>query len=191
MKVLCFGDSNTYGYDPRSPFGDRYGTDDRWTDILAAAKGWEVINAGVNGREIPVYPFQQEQAAQLVRRAAPELLIVMLGGNDLLCNPRFTAEDTAERMEAFLKGLSPVPTLLIAPPPMEKGAWVGEERLITESRRLAAAYAAAAARLGIFFADAAVWNVGLTFDGVHFTESGHAAFAAGLASVLETLPLQA
>ena len=114
----------------------------------------------------------------------------MLGGNDLLCNSRFTAEDTAERMEAFLKELHPVPTLLIAPPPMERGAWVGEERLITESRRLAAVYAAVAARLGIFFADAAVWNVGLTFDGVHFTESGHAAFAAGLADMLDALPLQ-
>ena len=24
MKILCIGDSNTYGYDPRSYLGDRY-----------------------------------------------------------------------------------------------------------------------------------------------------------------------
>ena len=24
MKILCFGDSNTYGYDPRGYFGGRY-----------------------------------------------------------------------------------------------------------------------------------------------------------------------
>ena len=29
MKVICFGDSNTYGYDPRSYFGGRYPRDSR------------------------------------------------------------------------------------------------------------------------------------------------------------------
>ncbi len=29
MKVICFGDSNTYGYDPRSLLGDRYDADSR------------------------------------------------------------------------------------------------------------------------------------------------------------------
>ena len=36
MKVICFGDSNTYGYDPRGYFGGRYDGDNRWVDILAA-----------------------------------------------------------------------------------------------------------------------------------------------------------
>ena len=36
MNVICFGDSNTYGYDPRAYFGGRYDTDCRWVDILAA-----------------------------------------------------------------------------------------------------------------------------------------------------------
>ena len=29
MKVICFGDSNTYGYDPHSLLGDRYDADSR------------------------------------------------------------------------------------------------------------------------------------------------------------------
>ncbi len=29
MKVICFGDSNTYGYDPRSRLGGRYDADSR------------------------------------------------------------------------------------------------------------------------------------------------------------------
>ena len=33
MRLICFGDSNTYGYDPRSFFGGRY--PGRWTDLLA------------------------------------------------------------------------------------------------------------------------------------------------------------
>ena len=53
MKVICFGDSNTYGYDPRGYLGGRYEADCRWVDILATETGWTVSNLGQNGREIP------------------------------------------------------------------------------------------------------------------------------------------
>ena len=46
MKISCFGDSNTYGYDPRSYFGGRYDADSRWVDILAAQTGWTIFNMG-------------------------------------------------------------------------------------------------------------------------------------------------
>ena len=39
MNVICFGDSNTYGYDPRSYLGGRYDPDSRWVDILAMRPG--------------------------------------------------------------------------------------------------------------------------------------------------------
>ena len=42
MNVICFGDSNTYGYDPRGYFGGRYNADCRWVDILSAATGWTI-----------------------------------------------------------------------------------------------------------------------------------------------------
>ena len=44
MKVICYGDSNTYGYDPRSYIGGRYPAGDRWVDLLAEKTGWEVEN---------------------------------------------------------------------------------------------------------------------------------------------------
>lgn len=52
MKVVCFGDSNTYGYDPRSWLGGRYPADSRWVDLLAQKTGWDVVNLG--GKR-PVY----------------------------------------------------------------------------------------------------------------------------------------
>ena len=76
--------------------------------------------------------------------------------------------------------------LLLAPPPMVPGAWVTEARLLTDSAALSGAYRALAARLGTAFADAGAWQVSLAFDGVHFTEAGHHAFAAGLADVVRT-----
>ena len=53
MRILCLGDSNTYGYDPRGYFGGRYGADDRWVDIIAKGTGFDMVNLGSNGRMIP------------------------------------------------------------------------------------------------------------------------------------------
>ena len=76
MKILCIGDSNTYGYDPRSYLGDRYPADVRWTDRL---KDWDVINCGVNGMTVP---REYSRYVALVRINEPDLVIVMLGTND-------------------------------------------------------------------------------------------------------------
>lgn len=177
MRLVCFGDSNTYGYDPRSFFGGQY--PGRWTDLLAESTGWEVVNLGQNGREIPA---RAGSLSDLLRR--DDLLVVMLGGNDLLSHPHITAREVAAKMERFLQSLPLCRVLLVSPPPMVMGEWVSEERLIRESAALSGAYEALARRLGIGFADAGQWGVELTFDGVHFTESGHRAFAAGLQEVL-------
>ena len=170
MKVLCYGDSNTYGYDPRGFFGDRYPAECRWVDILARKLKWEVQNEGQNGREIPSRPFQYQRAGELLAPSPPDIFAVMLGTNDLLRG--YSAELGCSRMEAFLRYIQPKcgQLLLIAPPPMKRGAWVMEENLITESVKLAEAYQALSQKLGIAFADAGQWNVPLAFDGVHFTD---------------------
>ena len=82
MRLVCFGDSNTYGYDPRSFFGGRYPAECRWTDLLAERTGLEVVNLGQNGREIPP---GAGSLSGLLRR--DDLLVVMLGDNDLLYPP--------------------------------------------------------------------------------------------------------
>ena len=49
-NILCFGDSNTYGFVPG--VGTRYDRDTRWTGRLAKALGsdYYVIEEGLNGR---------------------------------------------------------------------------------------------------------------------------------------------
>lgn len=177
MKVICFGDSNTYGYDPRSYFGGRYDADCRWVDILAEQNGWTISNMGQNGREIPF------SAPSLP--ADTDLLIVMLGTNDLLQG--WSPEQATGRLERFLSDISLDRSriLLIAPPPVTLGEWVPSPQLIDASRAFARLCQALAERLGIRFADAGTWNIPLAYDGVHFTEQGHKAFAAGLLEVLK------
>lgn len=189
MKIICFGDSNTWGYDPRSFIGERYPKDVRWTGRLSAVPGLEVVNCGVNGRTIPNTPARVGAAcAEMGRHLNADILLIMLGGNDLLCDSNFRAVDVAERMERFLSDalpqLRPGRTLLISPPPMRPGAWVAEERLVTESEWLGACLERTAEKLGLDFADAAAWAPELCFDGVHLTEAGHLAFFEGIRQVL-------
>ena len=177
MRILCFGDSNTYGYDPRGFFGDRYGAGDRWVDLLAKQTGHEIINAGANGREIPRNPY----ALRLLEEHVPvDVFLVMLGTNNLLQGA--TAKEAATRMEAFLNPLLPHcrRILLVSPSPMKRGTWVPTDELVAESIHLAEEYKLLAEKLNIPFVDTRHWNIELTFDGVHFTETGHHTFAENL-----------
>ena len=177
MQILCFGDSNTYGYDPRSFLGDRYDSADRWCDLLAAQTGHDVINAGINGQEVP-------RDAHSFRPSPVDLFLIMLGTNDLLRGA--SAAETAARMEVFLTQLIPCckKILLVTPPPMKRGAWVPTDRLVEESVLLAEEYRILSERLKIPFVDTRRWEIELTFDGVHFTEEGHHAFARQLMALL-------
>src|SRR6201988_772163 len=50
QSVLCYGDSNTWGYTPET--GTRFGRTERWPGILRATlgDGVEVIEEGLSGR---------------------------------------------------------------------------------------------------------------------------------------------
>lgn len=190
-RLLCYGDSNTYGYDPRSFLGERYPESVRWTALLNAAN-WDVINRGENGRSIPRLDREIEAAVQTISSVETDVLTVMLGSNDLLQCPSLSAEVCGKRMGQFLAALlektqADLKILLVAPPPMAAGAWVSDHRTLEESRRLAGCYERVAHQLSIAFADAGTWGVGLTYDGVHFSEEGHLAFAKGIRAALDAL----
>ena len=68
QRILCIGDSNTYGYDPRSYLGDRYPESVRWTGLLGRM-GWAVVSCGQNGREIPERPAQFAAFAHIAQNA--------------------------------------------------------------------------------------------------------------------------
>lgn len=160
MRVICYGDSNTFGYDPRGYLGGRY--EQNWTDFLADKTGWIVCTFGENGRSVP------NLATENINHA--DLLIIMLGTNDLLQGS--SPEEVAFKMERFIQQLhlQREKLLLIAPPPMVRGEWVETQHLIDASVSLAAHYKMLSERLGIHFADTRNWDIPLAFDGVHFTE---------------------
>ena len=108
---VFYGDSNTYGYDPRSMMGDRYPQDVRWTGILQKETGWDIRDHGICGRCIPHTASQIHFACEQIQDWAAEAstegnrvnMWIMLGSNDLLQECTFTAEDVADRMKFFME----------------------------------------------------------------------------------------
>ncbi|MBQ1334615.1 MAG: lipase [Clostridia bacterium] len=184
-SILALGASNTFGYDPRSYLGSRYPRDVRWTGILSG-EGYDVINYGHNGLMIPPERDFKGLSELIKSRLPVDIITVMLGTNDLLQG--LTASETAARMETFLRFVKitagDAEVILIATPAMKRGEWVQTKTLIEESARLSPMYRALCEKLGVTFLDAGEWGVELSYDGVHFSEEGHAAFARGLMEYL-------
>ena len=106
-RVLCFGDSNTYGYSPVD--GQRYGDDINWPGVLDRLLGdkFEVINEGKNGRTVAFDdPYKEgcngmNDIESCIEEHEPvDLVIIMLGTNDLKvyfdASPQIIAENLRE-----------------------------------------------------------------------------------------------
>ncbi len=186
MKILCYGDSNTYGYDGTDPFGGRLPENIRWPELLGRSLGCECLNCGLNGRRVPRFPRSIDADLRLLSRAREgDLIIVMLGTNDLLCGAG--PEETANHMKHFLEKLKEVRpycmVLLTAPPP----ACIDGEDYSSAFAELVEAYSAAAQELGVCFADATQWQIPTAGDGVHFSERGHRLFALKMGQIIRML----
>lgn len=107
--VLCYGDSNTYGYDPSN--GLRYPKQVRWTTILQDLLGqdYEVIAEGLNGRTTAYDRADgywknglSSLLAILGSHKPIDYLIFMLGTNDCNADLNLTSKDIADGMEKLI-----------------------------------------------------------------------------------------
>ena len=89
-RVLCFGDSNTWGYTPGT--GQRYDCKTRWTGVAQQVLGDEycIVEAGLSGRttvfDDPYDDYMNGNSAigyALLEAAPVDLVVIMLGTNDL------------------------------------------------------------------------------------------------------------
>jgi lysophospholipase L1-like esterase len=186
--IICYGDSNTYGYDPELGGEGRFPKEVRWTGILEKRLQCTMENYGLCGRCIPTTEGQLQFVCRQLEKwksfPSPRWLWIMLGTNDLLQQRNPSAPKVAGKMKNFLEVIMNTEAfwaeefklLLIAPPKFRQGAWVNEEALVTESQKLGEEYEKVAKKLGISFVDAGKWEIPLTFDGVHFSEEGHKNF---------------
>ena len=201
-RVLFYGDSNVYGYDPRGMTGGRFEEDVRWTervgDILRGE--WRTYSNGVNGRIIPNNPYALLSLDKTVLSLSPlDLFAVMLGTNDLLGMADPESDQVAVRMRDFIEREvlrmefrdNRTGILLIAPPRILSRMDEFLQECEAQRRRLATQYDMIAQEFGLFFVDTGAWELDMSFDGVHLSEEGHRQFADHMAQELRELDLTA
>ena len=194
--VICFGDSNTWGYDPAT--GRRYPADVRWVDLLKEMTGWDTVNVGLNGREIPHTEAEKAELIKLLDDAkegkfkAPVKLWILLGANDIQSNIGFSAEDVCNRMKNLLLELmwhdavqdGTVELRVLGPALTKVGPW-SDARMVEELRRAGGTlYKLMCKELGIAYTDLGTTDIELAGDGDHFSPAGHKAVAELLSGLL-------
>jgi len=211
--VLCFGDSNTWGYVPGSDWG-RFPADVRWPGVMRRqlGEGFQVIEEGLNGRttvwDDPCMAFRngREHLPVLLDTHTPlDLVIIMLGTNDLKHYLGLTAHDialgaatlvemvqqsTAGRLVTDVARSAP-PVLLVAPPRVvETPTPFGHkfDDAVARSAGLGEAYREIADQLQCGFFDAGTVCTCPDTDGVHMDAEAHQQLGAAMTSrVLELL----
>ena len=195
--VLCYGDSNTWGYDPETR--SRYPLNVRWTGVLADRLGpdYHVIEEGLNGRttrwDDPMEPGRNGliHLRPCVESHEPlDMIIIMLGTNDLKHRFNLAASDIAQiaaalaeearRLASTADG-SPATVLLVAPPATTSLTDFDQlfAGALEKSRQLSHYYRLFAGRRNVPFFDAGSEIVSSEKDGIHFDAEEHRKFGRG------------
>ena len=201
-NILCFGDSNTWGYDyttydPSLGSGQRMPFDVRWPGIVQNLLGSEyriiedALNARTNMVEDPYFPHRlglSSLEAALDAHAPLDLVVIQMGVNELKHMFNLTAGMIAFGVEHLVAAAQtsyynyPAPkVLLIAPSPVMPhiadyifGFSFGP-LAYEKSCQLGELYADIAKRHGCGFIDCASMNFKLnTLDGLHYDREDHA-----------------
>ncbi len=190
-QVLCFGDSNTWGYNPYTK--DRFPLRTRWTGRLQGKllnKDVRILEEGLCGRTTIF-----EDATRAGRKGIDKIkeifsssnsidaVVLMLGTNDCKTYNHSTAEDIAAGidncLEIVLKHVSAEHVLLLSPIYLGENVW--KEGYDTEfckesinvSKELKNEYLKVAKRRGVRFIPASDYALPCKEDQEHMNENGH------------------
>ena len=194
-QILCFGDSNTYGYIPETK--GRYEFEERWSGILSKKlerEGYRIIEEGLVGRTTV---FEDE--LRIGRRGAdllPVLLeshnpvehvILMLGTNDCKTVYGASAEVIGKGIEKLLRQIENadrrIKVLLISP------IWLGDkvwedgydpefnEQSVETSKRLKSVYEKIAKKHQCDFLAASDYVSPSEADREHLSKESHKVLA--------------
>lgn len=203
-RILCFGDSNTYGHNPK----DASRLSRRWTRCIAEILGsdYEIIEEGLCGRTT-VFPvngiIDGWEGSTLLKPVIAthkpyDLLIIMLGTNDLLLSTGADISDSARGLEELIKTAREnfqSEILVISPILIDKSVkdneifceLYGPERACELSKQFAGSYKPIALKYGCHFMNAADFAQASALDGVHMDEKNHKQLAKAIAAKIKAI----
>lgn len=195
MNILCFGDSNTWGYKPDKT--GRFNENIRWTGLLQKKLGpeYHIIEEGLCGRTTVFQDELREGRRGLdligvtVEMHNPiDLVIIMLGTNDCKTRYRASASVIANGLNQVIRKARQNASQhfdLLVISPIHLGTGVGDPDFDPEfdpasevvSRNLANEYRKVALQNHAAFLNAADFAEPSITDREHMDEKGHAALA--------------
>jgi lysophospholipase L1-like esterase len=204
-SILAFGDSLTWGFEAGT--WERHPFEDRWPNALAAGLDGKarVIEEGLNGRTT-AYDDPTDGAELNGAKALPmllkshqplDLVIIMLGTNDLKFAARCRAFDARLGMNRLIEitqrfpylDEKPPQILIMSPPALVKTAdeffidlW---DHAIEESQKFAHHYAILAKETGVHFFDAGSVAKADPTDGGHLDRANTRAIGEALVPVVK------
>ena len=202
--IVCCGDSNTHGccIDPGDcAEGGRFNENERWTSLLQKSLGAEylICEEGLTGRTTAFPDPLRESMSGLdsiysciMSHEPVDLLVIMLGTNDVKERFGLEAKDIANGMEQLILKAKSLPAwrdnkaaiLVIAPPHISAKRDPAFHR---KSAELAKYYQAVARKHDCAFLDAEGIGIFNTIDCMHLTHQGHINLANKLAESIPEL----
>ncbi len=207
-RILCFGDSNTWGYTP--VLHTRYDEDTRWTSLLQKELGnnYSIVESGINGRttmyDDPERDFMNGLKAlgyELIASKPLDLVIISLGTNDL----KFTdAEGSSKGIDKLLEFLESANSLYGSTPVFPNGPKVlvvspiplgsnfdqvsTEEKMLgkyRESLRFAEFFKPVCEKHNALFLDASLFAKPSESDCCHMEPESHKALAKAICEMVQ------
>lgn len=204
-RILCFGDSNTWGHNPI----DCSQLERRWTVILQEMlPDCEIIQDGRCGRstkfDVPDMPETNGLITFRERYLQGEnefdMIIIMLGTNDLLNHFDCPVEETANTLRTYVKechakfGKDRPQILLVSPilvrdyvtkNPIFKDQY--DMSAVIKSKSFAQNISAVAQQEGVHFLDASKAAMASSIDGVHMDSAEHEKLAIAIAAKIKSI----
>lgn len=204
-RILCFGDSNTWGHNP----ADGSKLKGCWPDVLEELlPECDIVRDGVCGRstefDVPDIPnangMEVFRKKYLNGRNEFDMIIIMLGTNDLLKYFNCGAAETARALKGFVTEFksffsdADTEILLVSPVHIRRSVLkhpifkeLYGENAVRESERFAQYISQTAKETGAYFLDAAEYASASDMDGVHMDAEDHEKLAKAVASEIKLI----
>ena len=207
-EILCFGDSNTWGYSALTK--ERFPRDVRWPGVMRKELGDEyiILEEGLNGRTtvwedpIEIDKNGYKHLGTCLQSHRPiDLVILMLGTNDLKIRFSVPAEDIAASVQVLCNMVlksdcgpaGKAPGLLLVSPISVGNIedtelnWMFGKDSVYKAAQFPRLYARLAESLGCGFLNAADYARPSQYDAIHFEPEGHKKLGIAMADKVRNI----
>ena len=199
-KVLCFGDSNTFGFNPKD--GSRYSKNERWSGILSiiSKTEFEIIEAGCNNRTCVAKNVQGKEyigteVLEKYLKSDIDKVILALGINDVQFLYDVTTDDIKNGMEKLInisKTINPdIEIIIVSPNRISDDIFDGyfvcqfDKTSIEKSKYISEKYLELSKKYNCKILDLNKLTEVSKYDGLHYEKEEHEKIAKKIYEILK------